>query len=130
MEMVIEAEEILRTTKQAAQTAAADYIADWQAQTGGNAYGEPMYCGFAWVTVSPEFQHKGNTRLGKDERREFAAVMTALGLELDYTGRAYQLWNPAGWGGQSMDVKLAGARAAAQVLRDYGFRAYAGSRAD
>ena len=29
-------------------------------------------CGFAWVTLWPE--HKGNTKLGKAERREFEAL--------------------------------------------------------
>ena len=34
-------------------------------------------CGFAWVTVYPK--HKGNTKLGKEERK----VLTALGLKKD-----------------------------------------------
>lgn len=114
----------------AASEAALDYVNEWTAKTGGNAYGEPMYCGFAWVTVYPKFEHKGNTRLGKAERTEFGTVMTALGARLDYTGKAYELWNPSGWAGQSMDVKERGATAAANVLRKYGFTAWAGSRAD
>lgn len=114
----------------AASEAARDYVNAWTAKTGGNAYGEPMYCGFAWVTVYPKFQHKGNTRLGKAERTEFGTVMKALGARLDYTGKAYQIYNPSGWGGQSMDVKEAGASAAAAVLTRYGFTAYMGSRAD
>ena len=114
----------------AASEAAQDYVNEWTRKTGGNQYGEPMYCGFAWVTVYPQFEHKGNTKLGKTERKEFTAVMAALGLKPDYTGKAYQLWNPSGWHGQSMDVKEAGATAAAKVLRKYGFTAYMGSRAD
>ncbi len=55
--------------------------------------------------------------------------MKAAGYTKDYTG-AYQIYNPAGYGGQSMDVKEAGARAAAQVFTHYGFTAYAGGRAD
>jgi hypothetical protein len=113
-----------------AARAALDYINEWKRNTGGNAYGEPMYCGFAWVTVYPKFDHKGNTRQGKDERKLFDTVMTKLGLRKDYTGRAYELWNPSKWHGQSMDAKEAGARAAALVLRKYGFEAYMGSRAD
>jgi hypothetical protein len=113
-----------------AARAALDYIQEWTAKTGGNQYGEPMYCGFAWVTVYPKFDHKGNTRQGKDERKLFDTVMTKLGLRKDYTGKAYELWNPSKWSGQSMDVKEAGARAAALVLRKYGFEAYMGSRAD
>lgn len=114
----------------AASEAARDYVNDWTAKTGGNAYGEPMYCGFAWVTVYPKFLHKGSTKLGKAERTEFGTVMTALGARLDYTGKAYQIYNPSGWNGQSMDVKEAGAIAAAGVLKRYGFTAYMGSRAD
>ena len=108
----------------AASEAARDYVNAWTQTTGGNQYGEPMYCGFAWVTVYP--QHKGNTRAGKAER----AVLESLGMRRDWTGKAYELWNPSGWAGQSMDVKEAGASAAALVLRKYGFTAYAGSRAD
>jgi hypothetical protein len=108
----------------AASEAAYDYVNEWTAKTGGNAYGEPMYCGFAWVTVYP--QHKGNTRAGKAERK----VLEQLGMRKDWTGKAYELWNPSGWAGQSMDVKERGATAAANVLRKYGFTAWAGSRAD
>jgi hypothetical protein len=111
-------------TLTAAAAAAHDYIAEWKASTGGNAYGEPVYCGFAWVTVYPK--HKGNTKLGKLERQ----TLKEIGLRPDYTGRAYELWNPAQWPGQSMDAKEAGARAAARVLTKYGYTAYAGSRAD
>jgi hypothetical protein len=83
-----------------------------------------MYCGFAWVTVYPE--HKGNTRLGKQER----ATLESMGFRKDWTGKAWQLWNPTGYAGQSMDVKEAGAQAYADVLRTAGFKAYMGSRAD
>ena len=88
------------------------------AQTHIDTYGEQMYCGFAWVNI---WDIKGNTKLGKR--------MKAAGLVKDYSG-AYSIWNPAGYGGQSMDVKEAGASACARVLEAYGFRAYANSRAD
>jgi hypothetical protein len=87
-------------------------------------YGEQWYCGFAWVTVHP--QHKGNTRAGKAERR----VLEAMGLRKDWTGKAYELWNPSGLGTQCMSTKEAGADAAAAVLQRYGFTASANSRAD
>lgn len=114
---------IAQEMRVAASEAAQDYINAWKQATGGNAYGEPMYCGFAWVNVYP--QHKGNTRAGRAEK----ATLEALGLRKDYSG-AYTLWNPSGWAGQSMDAKEAGATAAAKVLRKYGFTAYMGSRAD
>ena len=50
---------ITEQASNAALKAQQDFLARWNAQTGGNEYGEPMYCGFAWVTVYPE--HKGNT---------------------------------------------------------------------
>jgi len=87
-------------------------------------HGEGAYCGFAWVTIHPE--HKGNTRLGKAERR----VLESMGFKKDWTGKSYQLWNPTGYGGQSMDVKEAGAIAYAKVLRFAGFNAHMGSRPD
>jgi hypothetical protein len=87
--------------------------------------GKDMYaCGFAWVTIYPE--HKGNTRAGKEERR----ILEDMGFRKDYTGKAYEYWNPSGLGVQNVDTKEAGARAAADVLRKYGFTAYAGSRLD
>ena len=108
----------------AARIAQQAFLTKWIEATGGNEYGEPMYCGFAWVTVYPE--HKGNTKLGKGERR----VLESMGFKKDWTGKAWQLWNPTGYAGQSMDVKEVGAQAYADVLRNYGFKAYMGSRAD
>ena len=115
---------ITEQAKNAATQAQQDFLAKWVESTGGNQYGEPMYCGFAWVTVYPE--HKGNTKLGKGERR----VLEGMGFRKDWTGKAWQLWNCTGYHGQSMDVKEAGAQAYAEVLRQYGFKAYMGSRAD
>ena len=109
---------IMQEAKTAAAIAAQSFLDDWNASTGGNQYGEPMYCGFAWVNI---YKIKGNTKLGR--------AMKTAGYTKDYTG-AYQIYNPAGYGGQSMDVKEAGARAAAKVFEQYGFTAYPGGRAD
>ena len=81
-------------------------------------------CGFAWVTVYPE--HKGNTRLGKAERK----TLLGLGFSKDWTGKAYQMWNPSKYPTQNVDTLEAGARAAAQLLQAQGYKAYAGSRLD
>ena len=81
-------------------------------------------CGFAWVTVYPE--HKGNTKLGKAER----AVLKSLGFDKDWTGKAYQMWNPSKYATQNIDTLEAGAQAAAQLLQQHGYKAYAGSRLD
>jgi hypothetical protein len=53
-----------------------------------------------------------------------------LGFSKDWTGKSYQFWDPARYGGQNIDIKEAGAIAAANVLKKYGFNAYAGSRLD
>ena len=87
--------------------------------------GQDRYsCGFAWVTVFPEY--KGNTKEGKAERK----ILSELGFKKDWTGKAYQFWNPSKYGCQNVDTLLEGARAAADVLISYGFKAYADSRLD
>jgi len=90
------------------------------AEIGGDRYA----CGFAWVNITP--RHKGNTKAGRAER----VGIRELGFELDWTGKSFQLWNPSGHSCQNIDTKEAGARAAAEVLRRYGFSAHAGSRLD
>lgn len=85
-------------------------------------YIESGVCGFAWVDVFP--QHKGNTRLGKDERY----VLERFGFSKnDYT-KTYQLWISDF--NQSMQKKEGYARAYAEVLRENGIKAYSGSRMD
>jgi hypothetical protein len=101
-----------------AKTATVDYLANWTAKTGGNEYGEPMYCGFAWVEL-PGI--KLSTKIGK----AFASV----GFKKGYRS-GLQLWNPSDHHGQSMDAKEAGADAYAEVLESYGVKAYGASRAD
>jgi ABC-type Fe2+-enterobactin transport system substrate-binding protein len=84
-----------------------------------NEYGEQAYCGFAWVNVFV-------TRINSKE----ANLLKQVGFQRDYLPKCLNLWAPGNYRGQSMDVLEAGARAYAQVLQKYGFRAYAGSRAD
>lgn len=82
--------------------------------------GQDQYaCGFAWVDI---YDVKGNTKLGR--------AFKAAGLKKDWTGKAWQIWNPSGHGCQNVDTKEIGARAAAKVFQKYGFKAYAGSRLD
>jgi hypothetical protein len=81
-------------------------------------------CGFAWITVYPV--NKGNTKAGKAERK----ILEQLGFRKDWTGRAYEMWNPSGYAGQNINIKEAGADAGAEVLRKYGFKAYSQSRLD
>ena len=102
-----------------AQDAVADFLARWNEQTGGNEYGEPMYCGFAWVDVSVE---RTNSREAK--------LLESIGFKKSYRPKTMTLWDPAQHRGQSMDCKEHGAQAYAEVLREHGFKAYMGSRAD
>jgi hypothetical protein len=87
--------------------------------------GDGYPCGFAWVTYYPV--NKGNTRDGREERR----LIESIGFRKDYTGKAYQLWNPSKNFAQNVDVKEAGAYAYAKVLEaEAGIRVSVGSRLD
>tara|TARA_B100000902_G_scaffold35468_2_gene42574 strand:+ start:1061 stop:1432 length:372 start_codon:yes stop_codon:yes gene_type:complete len=109
---------ITNEAEMAAKTAILNYLNDWNDKTGGNEYGEPMYCGFAWVELP---QMKLSTKLGK--------AFEAVGFKKSYS-RGVTKWNPGNHNGQSMDCKEVGAQAYAEVLEKYGVKAYMGSRAD
>jgi hypothetical protein len=104
------------------ETKAAVATREFMARHFGGSDGGP--CGFAWVTIFPK--HKGNTKLGKLERQ----VYKSLGARADWTGKAYEVWNPGKVPCQSVDAKYAGAAAAAAVLKQYGFEAYPADRMD
>ena len=80
-------------------------------------------CGFAWVTI-----YGVN---GKKIRRnsKLSQAFARAGVTRDYQN-CLQIWNPAGLPVQNVDTLLAGAKAAADVLQEAGFDAYAGSRLD
>lgn len=102
--------QIVADARQAAQQATEAYIAqngDWDA------------CGFAWTSI---YGVKGNTKLGK--------MLKAAGVDQNSYERCFQIWNPSGHGTQSITAKEKGAQAAAEVFRQHGFSAYAGSRLD
>ena len=102
-----------------AKKAVSDYLADWTAKTGGNEYGEPMYCGFAWVDVAVD---RTNSKEAK--------LLESIGFKKSYRAKTMTLWDPAQHRGQSMDCKEQGAYAYADTLRAAGIEASAGSRAD
>ena len=80
-------------------------------------------CGFAWVNLV-EFegkQIKGNTKAGK--------MLKSAGVRQNHE-RVFYIWNPSRYPTQNVDSLLAGAEAAAKVLRDNGFTAFADSRLD
>ncbi len=103
---------IVREAKEAAFLAADTFFKE---KLGGR---DQYACGFAWTNI---YKIKGNTKMGK--------MLKAAGVRQDYT-KAFQLWNPAGYGCQNVDTLEAGAEAAAKVFQKYGFEAYAGSRLD
>ena len=103
---------IVAEAKQAAHMAADTFF---KINMGGEDRG---CCGFAWVNIHGI---KGNTKIGK--------LLKAAGIHQDYT-KAFSIWNPSNYGCQNIDTLEAGAQAAARVLTNYGFKAYAGSRLD
>ena len=103
----------------AAAKAAQEYV---DKHFGG---GDNFPCGFAWVTYTPK--HKGNTRLGKEER----TMIELAGFEKDWTGKQWQIWNPGRWRGQNVDAKIAAADAFAKAFeRSTGVTLFVGSRLD
>lgn len=80
-------------------------------------------CGFAWVNLYTFNGKKlaGNTKIGR--------ALKAAGIKQNWN-RTFEIWNPSGYRCQNVDTLEAGARAAADVFKKYGFEAYAGSRLD
>jgi hypothetical protein len=78
-------------------------------------------CGFAWVDVFV------------DGRSKMAREMMKFGLSSNYMG-GYNFWAdkcaPSSRSSQSMQRKEAACQAFAAVMREHGFKAYAGSRMD
>jgi hypothetical protein len=114
---VAQIKQALREAEEAAYEAADHFF---KTQLGGV---DQFACGFAWVNI---YEHngekiKGNTKLGR--------AMKAAGIKQNWQ-RTFEIWNPAGYRCQNVDTLEAGARAAADVLKKYGFTAYAGSRLD
>lgn len=81
--------------------------------------GDQFACGFAWVDV---YVSRTNSKEAKE--------LIAAGFRKDYKPKCLSMWNPGGLGVQNIDIKEAGAEAMAEVLRNAGLKAYAGSRLD
>lgn len=114
-EKLIEALPIIILEAEQAAKAAADEVY--------SKHGDNSACGFAWVVLC-EFdgkQIKGNTKLGK--------ALKKAGVEQNWQ-RLFSIWNPSGHGAQSVNIKEAGANAAALIFRKYGITAYGSSRLD
>jgi len=84
-------------------------------------HGEPMYCGFAWVDVPV-------TRTNSKE----AKMLAELGFTKSWLPKTMQFWigQKVGNYGQSMDIKIAGAKAMVEKLAEHGIKATYGCRAD
>ena len=63
-----------------AKKAVTEYLTDWTAKTGGNEYGEPMYCGFAWVDVSVDRTNSKEARL-----------LESIGFKKSYRAKTMQI---------------------------------------
>ena len=100
--------DIIEEAFAAAATAEADYRAK---------YGEPFYCGFAWVNITP-----GTSKIARVLKERYGARKSYYG--------GIDVWNPGRSNTQSMGIKEAGAAAFAEVLRKNGIKAYEMSRAD
>jgi hypothetical protein len=108
----VKVDTIVAEAKTAARQAAEQFFQD-------KLQGRDQYaCGFAWVDI---FGVRGNTKLGR--------ALKEAGVKKSHTG-AFQIWNPADMYVQNVDTLEAGAQAAADVFKKYGFTAYAGSRLD
>ena len=99
---------IYNEARAAGQKAEQDYMAQ---------YGEPMYCGFAWVDIP-------------NGRSPFVNWCKKNGIGSKHWKKGWQIWRPTDNMTQSMDILEAGAYAFAQVLRKHGIDAVSGSRAD
>lgn len=84
-------------------------------EIGGDRYA----CGFAWVDV---YVDRTNSKQAKE--------LIAAGFKKDYKPKCLSMWNPGQLNVQNIDIKEAGAEAAASFLRKLGLNAYAGSRLD
>jgi hypothetical protein len=104
--------QIVHEARIAAYAAAQTYFNDVMDCVDGGA------CGFAWINIHGI---KGNTRIGRKLKQ--------AGVDRSWD-KSYQIWNPSGYPVQNIDTLEAGARAAAEVFKRYGFTAYAGSRLD
>ena len=114
---VAELRNIIDEAKAAAASAADAFEKQYFPDGGWGA------CGFAWVNILEHngVRLKGNTKLGR--------LLKQAGVEQDWQ-RVFSIWNPSKYPTQNVDTLEAGARAAAEVFKRYGFTAYAGSRLD
>lgn len=96
---------------------AAFNAAEFAAKEFIDEFGEPMFCGFAWVNVTP-----GNSAMARYLVENCGARKSSR--------KGVDVWNPSKSFTQSMDVRYAGAVAFAEALQVFGIQAEAMSRGD
>ena len=115
--------DIQQKAKMAGKTAIHDFLQDWNEKTGGNEYGEPMYCGFANISIHPargpfvtwcKKNEIGSTGYGGGYRISYYDFMN--GHQYNHT--------------QSLDIKEVAMNAVSSYFKSLGITAYAESRAD
>lgn len=114
IETLEQVQEIIREVREVAQATGKQKLREM---------GDYGCCGFAWVNI---YEHNGKKI---DGRTKLGKLLQQAGVAKSWN-RTFQIWNPGAQPVQSLDIHEAGAYAAAQVLRKYGFKAYAGSRMD
>ena len=76
-------------------------------------YGEPFYCGSAWVEVKVD---RLNSKIAKE--------LIAAGFRKSHIPRTLEISNWGGSNTQSLAVKEVGAQRFADIMKYYGFNAY------
>jgi hypothetical protein len=109
--------DVIVEAKTAARHAASKFFAEKMNNVDGGC------CGFAWVNL---YKFEGKKL---DGRSKVAKMLKEAGVRQNWE-RVFEIWNPSNFPCQNIDTLEAGARAAAEVFRKYGFEAYAGSRLD
>ena len=87
-----------------------------------NQYGTDQIgaCGFGFVTI---YGVRANSKVGK--------ALKAIGFRKQEWNRAFQLWNPGGYGGQNVDIKEAACKKYTEVFEKLtGIKLYVSSRLD
>lgn len=77
-------------------------------------------CGFAWVVLPGNAPITNVLKVSFEEQKRGNKGYP----------KGWHIWNPSGHGTQSMDAKMAGARAFADTLTKAGFDCYADCRMD
>ena len=111
--------EIIAEAKSKAKDAIQVAKIEWEKNTGGNEYGEPMYCGFAWVSYPERIRKNSQT----------AKALAAIGFQWNDYYKRMEKHSP--YRGQSMDFAEASCHAYVAKFEEItGLKLNVSSRAD